>query len=103
MMPRWRTRALIFLLSLTALDFSGCFVRRRIISRYGSGSTKVLLTADKQALMDRIAREYQAIQSLSATVDMVPALGSSEKNKITEYKEVRGYILFRKPAEIRII
>jgi outer membrane lipoprotein-sorting protein len=34
---------------------------------------------------------------------MVPALGSSEKSKITEYKDVRGYILFRKPADIRII
>jgi len=34
---------------------------------------------------------------------MVPALGSSEKSKITEYKDVRGYILFRNPADIRII
>ena len=34
---------------------------------------------------------------------MTPALGSSEKSKITEYKDVRGYILFRKPADIRII
>ena len=34
---------------------------------------------------------------------MVPALGSAEKSKITEYKDVRGYILFRKPADIRII
>ena len=34
---------------------------------------------------------------------MTPALGSAEKSKITEYKDVRGYILFRKPADIRII
>ena len=34
---------------------------------------------------------------------MVPALGSAEKNKITEYKDVRAYILFRKPEEIRLI
>src|ERR1022692_4493711 len=38
-----------------------------------------------------------------ARFDMVPALGSSEKSKITEYKDVRGYILFRKPTDIRII
>jgi len=78
-------------------------VRRRIITRKGTKTPPVLLTADKQTLIDRIAREYDAIQNFSATVDMVPALGSSEKNKITEYKDVRGYILFRKPAEIRII
>ncbi len=74
-----------------------------IITRKGSQATPVLLTTDKQTLIDRIAHEYQAVQSFNATVDMVPALGSSEKSKITEYKDVRGYILFRKPADIRII
>jgi outer membrane lipoprotein-sorting protein len=103
MMPRRRVPALLVLICLSALDFSGCFVRRRIITRKGSNPTPVLMTADKQDLIDRLARQYQAIQSFSATVDMVPALGSSEKSKITEYKDVRGYILFRKPADIRII
>ena len=102
-MPRRRVRALLLLICLSALDFSGCFVRRRIITRKGANATPVLITADKQTLIDRLARDYQAIRSFSATVDMVPALGSSEKSKITEYKDVRGYILFRKPADIRII
>src|ERR1022692_666948 len=103
MMPRRRVRALLLLFCLSALDFSGCFVRRRIITRKGGNATPVLLTADKQTLMDRLAHAYQAIQSFSATVDMVsmdrlahayqaiqsfsatvdmvPALGSSEKSK----------------------
>jgi hypothetical protein len=34
---------------------------------------------------------------------MVPALGSVNKGEITEYKDVRGYVLFRKPDDIRII
>jgi hypothetical protein len=34
---------------------------------------------------------------------MVPALGSTEKNHITEYKDVRAYIRFRKPSDIRLI
>jgi outer membrane lipoprotein-sorting protein len=102
-MPRRRALALTLLLCLSALDFSACFVRRRIITRKGSQATPVLLTTDKQTLIDRIAHEYQAVQSFNATVDMVPALGSSEKSKITEYKDVRGYILFRKPTDIRII
>ncbi len=38
MMPRRRLRALLLLFSLSALDFSGCFVRRRIITRKGSNS-----------------------------------------------------------------
>jgi outer membrane lipoprotein-sorting protein len=102
-MPRRRALALTVWVCLFALDFSACVVRRRIITRKGAKTTPVLLTADKQALIDRIAREYAAIRDFNATVDMTPALGSAEKNKITEYKDVRGYILFRKPADIRII
>ncbi len=62
-----------------------------------------LLVADKEALLEAISRQYRSVHDFSATVDMVPALGSAEKSKITEYKDVRAYILFRKPAFIRII
>jgi outer membrane lipoprotein-sorting protein len=103
MMPRRRVRAALLLICLSALAFSGCFVRRRIITRKGASATPVLLNADKQTLIDRLAQQYRAVQSFSATVDMTPALGSSEKSKITEYKDVRGYVVFRKPADIRII
>jgi hypothetical protein len=34
---------------------------------------------------------------------MVPALGTAEKSKITEYKDVRAYILFHRPGDIRLI
>jgi hypothetical protein len=43
------------------------------------------------------------IRDFNATVDMTPSLGSAEKNKITEYKDVTAHILFRRPAEIRIL
>ena len=102
-MPRRRVHALTVFLFLLILDSTGCFVRRRIITRKGGNATPVLMTADKQTLIDSLAHQFGAIQSFSATVDMTPALGSSEKSKITEYKDVRGYILFRKPADIRII
>jgi len=36
-------------------------------------------------------------------VDMVPALGTANKGKITEYKDIRAFILVRKPADIRIV
>ena len=59
--------------------------------------------ADRASLIAAIERQYNAIRDFSATVDMTPALGSAEKSKITEYKDVTGYILFRKPAYVRII
>lgn len=71
--------------------------------RKGSNTAQPLLVADRAALLEALSRQYRAVRDFSATVDMVPALGTAEKSKITEYKDVRAYILFRQPANIRII
>ena len=74
------------------------------MNRPGGGKvTQALLIADRATLLDSITRQYNAVRDCNATVDMVPALGTAEKGRITEYKDVRAYILFRKPAGIRII
>jgi outer membrane lipoprotein-sorting protein len=98
-----RVPAAILLLCLIPLGLSSCLARRRAIARSGGKPTQPLLVADQSALVGIIAKQYQAIRDFNATVDMVPALGSSEKSKITEYKDVRAFILFRKPGDIRLI
>jgi outer membrane lipoprotein-sorting protein len=92
-----------FLLALLMVSSTSCLVRRRLITRKGGGATQTLLNTDKDTLIREVARQYAAVNSLNATVDMVPALGTANKGKITEYKDVRAYIVFRKPADIRII
>jgi len=91
------------LLCLLQLVSTSCLVRRRSIARKGGQINQALLVADRQSLVDAVARQYEAIRDFNAEVNMVPALGSTEKNKVTEYKDVRAYILFRKPAGIRLI
>jgi len=100
-----RFSAYLVLVCLTAGGLSSCFVRRRLIVRPGGNgnAAPTLLVTDREALLGVIRREYSAIQDFSATVDMTPVLGSAEKSKITEYKDVRGFILLRKPNDIRII
>jgi outer membrane lipoprotein-sorting protein len=98
-----RAPAAILLLCLIPLGLSSCLARRRVFSRIGGKATQPLLVADRSTLVDIIARQYEAIHDFNATVDMVPALGSAEKSKITEYKDVRAFILFRKPGDIRLI
>jgi outer membrane lipoprotein-sorting protein len=78
-------------------------VRRRAIARKGAKVNQALLVADRQSLVEAITRQYDAVRDLNAEVNMTPALGTTEKNKVTEYKDVRAYILFRKPNDIRII
>lgn len=91
------------LLCLTSLALSSCFARRRGFTRPGGKTTQTLLLADSDTLLRVISKQYAAVRDFNATVDMVPAQGSAEKNHITEYKDVRAFILFRKPADIRII
>src|ERR1017187_7043651 len=103
MMPlRRQTPAILLLCCALAFGLSACLARRRLIPR-AAGSTPSLKIADFKSLLDALQHQYDAIQDFSATVDMVPALGSAEKNHITEYKDVRAYIRFRKPANIRLI
>jgi len=103
LMLRRRVRASLLIVCLTSFGLSSCLARRRVITRSGKNPTPVLLVTDKDALIRSVATQYQAIRDLNATVDMVPAIGSAEKSHITEYKDVRAFIVFRKPADIRII
>jgi len=98
-------RRLLFLplLGLMALALSGCLARNRAFVRLGGKPTQSLLVADRATLVNIINRQYEAIDNFNAEVDMVPALGSAEKSKITEYKDFRGYILYRRASEIRVI
>jgi hypothetical protein len=104
-MPIRRVPVVLLVLCLMTPGLTSCLARRRTITRRGSGAVKnpSLLVANRETLVNEIARQFQAVHDFYATVDMVPALGTAEKSKITEYKDVRAYILFRKPAEIRLI
>jgi len=92
-----RALAVLSLICLISLSLPSCLVRRRLIVRTGGNVKQKLIVADRSTLLNAIVRQYETIHDFSATVDMVPALGSVEKSQITEYKDVRAFILFRKP------
>jgi outer membrane lipoprotein-sorting protein len=103
-MPLRRILPLLPLLCLLALGLTSCVVKRRlIVRRGGQNGQSALKVADASELMQKVSQEFNAIQNFTMTVDMTPALGTAEKNHITEYKDVRAYIVFRKPEDIRII
>src|SRR5713226_8163405 len=98
-----RRVAAVVALSCSVLVLASCVARRRVITRNKAAPAQSLLTADKHDLLTLIEKQYKAVDTLNATVDMVPALGSVIKGKITEYKDVLGYVLFKKPDEMRLI
>jgi outer membrane lipoprotein-sorting protein len=98
-----RRAAGVVALICSVLLVTSCVARRRVITRNKATPVQSLLIAGKHDLLQLIEKQYQAIDTLNATVDMVPAVGSVIKGKITEYKDVLGYLLFKKPDEMRLI
>jgi outer membrane lipoprotein-sorting protein len=62
----------------------------------------VVQTADVQQLVTNINKTYDAVQSLTATVDFQASVGGASKGKVTEYTSFRGYLLWRKPEMLRV-
>lgn len=95
----YRSRALI--LFLVILPLTGCLFRSRKVERLVS--TAPLKAATQQELIDYINIEAGKIHSMQATVDIDTSVGGIKKGKVTDYQQIRGYVLARKPAMLRMI
>jgi hypothetical protein len=62
-----------------------------------------LQTATSIDLVERINAEATKIQTLKAAVGITASVGGTKRGKITEYKEIHGYILVRKPSSLRMV
>jgi len=66
-------------------------------------SNAKLLTAADQELIDRLNHDAAQIHTLNATVDIDTEVGGEKRGKVTDFKEIRGYVLVRKPNLLRMI
>lgn len=94
-----QTRA--FFLLLAILPLTGCLFRSRKVER--QLRPVPLQTATQEQLVDAINVQAARIRTLQATVDIDTSVGGAKKGTITDYKEIRGYVLARKPAMLRLI
>ncbi len=97
------TRSALTAIAVLALLFgeAGCLFRTRTVEM--RTSTAKLESATKQQLVDYIRTEAAKIRTLNATVDIAASVGGEKKGKVTEFEEIRGYILVRKPSTLRMI
>jgi outer membrane lipoprotein-sorting protein len=94
-----RYRALLVLLAF--LPLTGCLFRSRRVER--QLSTAPLKSATQAELIEYMSSQAARIKSLQATVDIDTSVGGVKKGKVTDYQQIRGYILLRKPAMLRMI
>ena len=97
----FRTRATVIFAILLSLSLSGCLFHSHNVKR--TASTQPLESASQQELIDIVDRDARQVTTLSLTVDIATSYGGSKRGKITDYKEIRGYILLRKPSMLRVI
>ena len=86
---------------LAVLATSGCVFRTRPVEEQYSKAP--LKESTQQGLIDSINQQAESTHSLKATVDIDSSSGGVKKGHYTDYKEIRGYILARKPDELHMI
>src|SRR2546427_1474711 len=96
-LPRYRA----VIVALIVLPLTGCLFRSRKVER--QMSTAPLKSATQAELIEYVNTQAARIQSMQATVDIDTSVGGVKKGKVTDYQQIRGYVLARKPAMLRMI
>jgi hypothetical protein len=100
-MHRFHRRVIFLVILLAAtISLTGCLFRTRILDR--QLSDRPLKTATQQQLIAYVNQQATKIQSMQATVDIDSSAGDPTNGRVTDYKEIRGYVLARKPAMLRM-
>jgi len=94
-----KMRAVVLLLAL--LPLTGCFFRTH--TPKNRISTAQLKEATLEQLVEAINTTSSRLQTLNATIDIDTSVGGPKKGKVTDYEEIGGYLLIRKPAMLRMI
>jgi len=97
-------RKCMVLLTLSALA-CGCGGRGGVVktTNVPPGARPVYLEASRDELLDRYNALAHNLQSLDTTVDLKPYAGSAYSGVITEYHDVKAFLLASRPYNIRMI
>lgn len=91
----------LFILLASLAPLTGCLFRSHNVER--RLRTAGLREATRDELVSALDAYAGQVKTVDATVDLAPSVGGSKKGKVTDYTEIRGYILVRKPAMLRMI
>src|SRR5580692_8970491 len=61
------------------------------------------LESNEESLLASYNSQVRTVQSLQATVDLIPSTGTTYSGVIEEYHDVPGFIMAQRPATVRMI
>ena len=100
-MDRFRRRLLsLLILATVVFPATGCLFRTRTVDRQLSNAP--LKSATQEDLIGYLNKQAALTKSLQATVDIDASSSDETSGRVTDYKEIRGYILARKPEMLRM-
>ena len=86
---------------LAVLPLTGCLFRSRKVQPVLTSAQ--LKTANLQELVDYINTQAAKVQTVQATVNIDTSVGGEKKGKVTDYQQIRGYVMARKPSMLRLL
>lgn len=81
---------------------SGCAVRQRV-ALPPTALAPAWKNATLSELLEQVRDQQQAIETLQATVEIEPSVTRVEQAEVVHYRDVRAFILIRRPAWLRMI
>ncbi|MDR3747132.1 MAG: outer membrane lipoprotein-sorting protein [Acidobacteriota bacterium] len=79
----------------------GCLFRTRKVQV--RVNNEQMLKASLDDLVNRINTEAAKVRTLDATVNIDTSVGGQKKGEVTDYQQISGYVLIRRPSMIRMI
>src|SRR5437016_12358073 len=92
----------VLLVVVITFPLTGCLFRSHKVQPR-EVSKAPLKTATQAELIEYVNTQAARVQSMQATVDIDTSVGGVKKGKVTDYQQIRGYVLVRKPAMLRMI
>src|SRR5580692_6852187 len=95
-------RTWVLLLVFLTMQTAGCItIKRRTTVK--PEQVRPQLESSEENLLANYNNQVRAVQSLQATVDLIPSTGTTYSGVIEEYHDVPGFILAQRPATVRVI
>lgn len=90
------------LLALTCmLPLTGCFKSTRAVMQTHPPS--VVMNASLDDLLKQTTSRFTMLNSLKASIDITVSTGGGKEGKVTDYSSLPGYLLLRKPGDLRVL
>jgi outer membrane lipoprotein-sorting protein len=80
---------------------TGCLTHTRIVPK--TYPAEIVMSTSLDQLIHQVNAQFDAIQTMKATVEISATTGGSLQGHVTESPNFSGYIFLRKPEDLRVI